>query len=398
MKVGVFFPGFDPSAGGGYTFEQEILRSLLQIAPQSRHSFTLFFAGEGSRELPAVKNLKSVWVKAEKPPSKMRRRVSKAAGLLGWQALVLTPEVPLQKAVERESIEFFWFPTVIYRWVDIPYIATVWDIQHRNQPWFPEVSQKGQWDYRESYYSTFLKRATYILTPNAAGQAELALFYQIPAGRFRKLPHPVPQIDSLPSTNAVEAVLKKYEISRRYLFYPAQFWAHKNHANLLKALRILLKTYHLEFDLVLCGSNQGNLPYLQSLTEEMELKEHIHFLDFIPREDMIALYSGAFALTYVTFFGPENLPPLEAFACGCPVIASDVDGAQEQFGDAALRVDPMSPEQIAQAVKDLNDNPELRLDLISRGRARSQSFSSIDYVHGVLDLVDEFEPIRINWK
>jgi len=399
MKVGVFFPGFKPSAGGGYTFEQELLRALLQLAPETRHQFTLFFAGEKSDELPAAKNLNYVWIDPQEPPSRIRKMASEIAIRLGRpQKSRSETKALLQKAAERENIEFFWFPTLMSRPIEIPYIATVWDIQHRNQPWFPEVSRKGLWEQREAYYSTYLRRAAYILTPNSAGQAELALFYQIPAARFRKLPHPVPCIDSLPSAEDVAAVLNKYNIPARYLFYPAQFWPHKNHANLLKALGILRSSHGLELDLVLCGSDQGNLPHIQSLVKEIGLKEYVHFLDFIPHEDLIALYSGAFALTYLTFFGPENLPPLEAFACGCPVIASAVAGAQEQFGDAALRVDPVRPDGIAQAIKDLSDKPQLRLELIARGRARAKAFNSLDYVRGVLEIVDEFEPVRINWK
>ena len=115
-------------------------------------------------------------------------------------------------------------------------------------------------------------------------------------------------------------------------------------------------------------------------------------------EDLIALYRGAFALAYVTFFGPENLPTLEAFALGCPVVASDVAGAREQLGDAALLVDPKDPSSIATAIKALYDDANLRQTLIEKGRVRAESRQQKHFVRGVFDALDEFEPVRRCWK
>lgn len=404
MKVGVFFPGFDPSSGGGYTFEQEILRALLELHKESHHVFTLYFAASAGpdgmkKPLPSGQKVRSHWVEPPKNIAPGRMFLSKVAGNLGWKMFVISPDVPLQMAAERDNIQLMWFATCIYWPVEIPYIATMWDIEHRLQPWFPEVSHKGPWgwEYREAYYADFLRRAAYIITPNQVGQDELSFFYQIPAIRFRRLAHPAPQIEKVPSREESVSILKKYGLSVPYLFYPAQFWPHKNHVNLLKALQILRESYQIEFDLVLVGSDQGNQSYIQAVAGELHLKEHIHFLGFVSREDLIALYTNAFALTYVTYFGPENLPPLEAFACACPVIASDVAGAAEQLGDAALRVDPSHPQEIAFAIRRVYEDPLLRADLIAKGLARVRIFTGRDYVRGVFAMLDDFEAVRSNW-
>jgi glycosyltransferase involved in cell wall biosynthesis len=99
----------------------------------------------------------------------------------------------------------------------------------------------------------------------------------------------------------------------------------------------------------------------------------------------------------MTFFGPDNLPPLEAFAFGCPVIASNVSGASEQLGDAALLVDPRDPDGIAKSILSLYQDPKLRLTLIQRGRERSQRWTAQDFVRGIFKLLDEFEPFRRCW-
>ena len=392
MNVGVFFPGFSPSDGGGYTFEQEILNALIALAPHSNHRFTLFF--NSPCDSMEGLNIKSVFLSPNTPPK--NDLFSQSLRKLG---LVKTPgSVLLQQAALKEQVEFFWFPTFGSQPVDIPYIATVLDLQHCLQPWFPEVSQNGLWDYREKYYSVFLRRAAYIITGAQAGKQEISFFFRISPERIRILPHPAPVIERMPTDAEVAEVLKKFNINTPYLFYPAQFWAHKNHINLLLALRILREQYHLPLSLVLVGSDKGNEAYVRRQVTELGLEDRVFFLGFIPRAELLALYRGAFALTYVTAFGPENLPPLEAFALGCPVVASNVPGAEEQLGEAALRANGFDPEAIAAAVNKLHTDPDLRATLIERARARAARFTSADFVRGIFALLDEFEPVRRTWE
>jgi len=100
---------------------------------------------------------------------------------------------------------------------------------------------------------------------------------------------------------------------------------------------------------------------------------------------------------YLSFFGPENLPPLEAFSVGCPVIASRVNGASEQLGDAALHVSSTNSDEIALAIKSLMDDLQQRQLLLARGFERAKKATSNDYVSQVFALLDEFEPIRRAW-
>jgi glycosyltransferase involved in cell wall biosynthesis len=400
MKVGVYFPGLFPEEGGGHTFEQEILHSLLELSAESRHAFVLYFSPGPTGTtgpLPAAKNLESKWLDPGDYFPTLRRVISRVARRLGLRQWVIDRQAILQSAMERDKVQMAWFPTYDSPPVEIPYIASVCDIQHRLQPWFPEVSQRGEWNCREEHYSRLLRMATYIITPNQTGQDELSLFYQIPTARFRRLRHPVPRKGKSPSKEEIASVLEKYHISSQYILYPAQFWAHKNHINLLIAFAILRNKYKLDLDLVLTGSDQGNLQYVQEAAENLRLKEKVHFPGFVPRDDLIALYARAFALTYVTYFGPENLPPLEAFASGCPVIASNVAGAAEQLGDAALLVDGSRPEEIAMAVKKIHDDPRLRESLIQKGLVRAGEYTGLDYLRDVFKMLDEFEIIRSNW-
>lgn len=404
MRVGVFLSYFDPTAGGGYTFQQEILKSLLDLSSTCNHELILYFEANSetntaSLPVPPAKNISSRWlIRPATHPLVPRNPWRRVMNKFRPKEKVVNSKPFLEGAVLADRIHLIWFASGLYTPVEVPYIATVWDIQHRVQPWFPEVSQNGQWQGRESYYADYLQRASFIITPNQTGQNEIACSYQIPVERFRRLPHPVPQIEFLPDKSEVQSVLNKYSLHSQYLFYPAQFWSHKNHINLLRALKLLRETYKIDLHLVLAGSDAGNMGYVRSMTERFHIADIVHFLGFIPRQDLIALYSGAFALSYMTYFGPENLPPLEAFACSCPVVASNVAGAQEQFGDAALLVDPSNPDEIALAIKQIHDDPALRASLITKGQKRSKEYTGADYVRDVFKIMDEFESIRINWQ
>jgi len=395
MRIGVYIQGYLPNSGGGYTFEQELIHALLSLCEGTHHEYKLYFnslVADPTITLPVAKNLSSGCIKLKKG-TLVNRLITKIIGVLSSTK----PKSVLQKAAEKDRIQMMWFPTGAYVQVDIPYIATIWDIQHRIQPWFPEVCQGYKWQAREEYYARYIQRATYIVIPNQTSQNEIAFNFQIAPERFRQMPHPTPLIEHLPSNDEVLEVRQKYRVLNPYLIYPAQFWPHKNHVNLLKSLEILQNKYRYNFDLVLVGADKGNLEYVRSVAENLNLKDTIHFLGFISREDLIALYCGAFALTFVTYFGPENIPPLEAFVCRCPVIASSVAGAAEQLGEAALLVDPSHPEDIALAIAELKTNPILREELISKGELRAKKYTGFDFVGDIFKLFDEFEPVRDNW-
>jgi glycosyltransferase involved in cell wall biosynthesis len=247
------------------------------------------------------------------------------------------------------------------------------------------------------HFEKAIRRASAVIVGTEAGKEEVIAFYRINAERVKLIPHPTPSFALTASKNGLKGALSKYGIPEGYLFFPAQFWSHKNHVGLLLAVKLLREKHGLRFPVVFVGSDQGNRQYVQDVTEELGLSSQVHFLGFVSQEDIVGLYSNAFALIYPTFFGPENLPPLEAFALGCPVIASNVAGAQEQLGEAALLVDPRKEEEIALAIKKIYEDPALRQTLQERGLKRARQWTGEDYVRSVFAIIDDFELVRRCW-
>jgi len=280
----------------------------------------------------------------------------------------------------------------------IPYVMAIHDLQHRLQPEFPEVSANGEWERREYLFRNGTRYATLLLAMSEVGKEEILDFY----GEYGVTPDRVKVLPQLPacylavdvSASEEQRVRTTYRLPERYLFYPAQFWPHKNHAHIVQALGLLKQEHRLKVPIVFCGSYTGAIRErtfheVMSLACELGIEDQIHYLGYVLDEDMSGLYAGAVALVMPTFFGPTNIPPLEAWAFGCPVLTSDIRGLREQAGDAAILVDPRSVEAIADGIYQLWTDENLCRTLVDRGRQRLGSYTPEDYRQRLIEILEE---------
>jgi len=358
MRVGIYLGNFDPTEGGGYSFQYSILQQLA-ASNHSSFTFTVFYYGKSAVN---INGLRSIAIR-ESYNTRVIRKTKKLANK--------ETKSGLQNAIEKEKIDIVWFTSFSFESVNVPYLYTVWDLQHRLQPYFPEVTLNGQWESREKMYQQALGKASIVLTGTEAGKKELMQFYGIPEKRIRKLLHPTPGLDNV--SYADISTLIPANIFGKYLFYPAQFWPHKNHVRILMALKELKENNNMIIPAVFCGSDKGNIDYIKQKGTQWGLKDQLHFLGFVSQEELVALYKNAMALVFPTFFGPENLPPLEAFSLGCPVIASAVEGANEQLGDAALFFDPIDHSGLSKLIIRFKDDSSLAAQLKEKGLKRAAS-------------------------
>lgn len=391
MKVAVYVPRLAPEMGGGHTVERDIGAALAATRGRGRHE--ILAAG------PDVE-----------PPDGWRGSYislhrNLAGRIIGKMRRAMA-EVPHWGTPPRWSAEVLWSHGVDLLWCVapgaptylLPYVTTVWDLQHRLQPVFPEVSTPSEWVARERFFSREIGQAAIVIVGTAEGQAEVERFYGIPPARIRRLPHPTPDFALQAPGATDDGTLARYGLEPGYVLYPAQFWAHKNHVALLRALQLLRSEHGLELRAVFVGSDKGNEAHVRRTAQDLGLDGQVRFLGFVPQPDLVTLYRNAFAMAYLSFFGPENLPPLEAFALGCPVVASNVPGAEEQLGGAALLAPPTSESLIANALLTLHRDPALRLNLIERGHERARAFTAADFVEGMFTVMDELEPVVRTWR
>ena len=418
MRVALLVRDPLPDSGGAYTFVSEVFNALIKYDSSSEHTFLILSLNQTTFDNYESKShikfipIPYAWLGRfalrllSNKHEKKRKKTNLTSGIKVrnvFKRLVLNRfiysifEREIIKLLKYHKADICWYLEPFCLTMDLPYIFTLWDLEHRSKPFFPEVSCSGEWEIRERFYSTRLRRATFVITGTHIGKKEIEKYYHIPSSRIRVLPFPTPRFSLQEIDTKEQNINQKYNLPDKYLFYPAQFWPHKNHANLILAIDLLNKQYHIKMPLVLVGTDKGNKKFIRNMVDKLVLSEQIYFLGFVPLEDLIALYRNAFALSYVTFFGPDNLPPLEAFSLGCPVIASEISGASEQLDNVVIFVDPTKPNQIAKAVKTLYEDESLRQILIERGYEKSAKWTGYNYINGIFDILDEFEEIRRCW-
>ena len=152
----------------------------------------------------------------------------------------------------------------------------------------------------------------------------------------------LPNIKVIKSPSEV-SIKDKYKIKNDYIFYPANFWAHKNHMYILKAIKILREEENINIDVVFSGSAEGNLKYILDKAKEFKIDDLIHYIGFVPNEEVPSLYKQSLSLVMPTYLGPTNIPPLEAFAYKTPVCYSDMPSFREQVGDSVFFLDLSDP-------------------------------------------------------
>ncbi|MEO0250507.1 MAG: glycosyltransferase family 1 protein [candidate division WOR-3 bacterium] len=426
MHIGIV-PVLSPFGGGIYQYSQTMVRVLAELkAAEIADEITVFLdeedpvAAKTYQDLgvqvtflgPLI-NIKRSGVRAllgrtarvllgRRRSELLWRRLRR--GPRGWLSLaegyepLFRPELARCFQQVGAELVFYPAPTPLAFEAGIPYVMAIHDLQHRLQPEFPEVSADGEWEAREYLFRNGARHATLLLADSEVGKEDILNCYGpygVTADRVKVLPFlPACYLSTHVPGEEQQRVLAAHAVPARFLFYPAQFWPHKNHARIVQALELLRQRSGERIPIVFCGSRADKLreqtyQEIVRLIRQLDLQQQIHFLGHVPDADMSVLYAAATALVMPTFFGPTNIPVLEAWAFGCPVITSDIRGIREQVGDAGLLVDPRSPEAIANAIFRVWTDGALRNALAERGRHRLALYGPSDYRARLLDILAE---------
>jgi glycosyltransferase involved in cell wall biosynthesis len=402
MRIGVL-PG-NRNAGGVFQVGLSMIQALTPGSPDE-----LVLVHNDNRELPLEALRDAGWETAAIPSetgSRLApvRRVARRAGLTGLHQRTLV-SYPNPDDVRHDPVLEGWLaglrielmlypvPTMSAFEVSVPYVAAVHDLQHRLHPEFPEVSANGEAEAREYLFRNLVRSALVVIVDSETGREDVLECYgaYIEPARVEVLPFVPPPYLFAPAPGPID-VHALHGLPDRYLIYPAQFWPHKNHLRLVEAIA-LLRARGVEVTLALCGTHEGRLRSrtyadVRGLARNRRIDRHVRLLGYVPDHHMRALYSQAVALVMPTFFGPTNIPVLEAWAAGCPVVTSDIRGIREQVGDAALLVDPSSTEAIADGILRIWEDDALRDALVEAGRSRLRELQPQQYRDRLLQILD----------
>jgi glycosyltransferase involved in cell wall biosynthesis len=337
--------------GGVREFSRALTRSLLAL--ESSHRFTIYYADKS--------------LLGKHPTAEEKYLPAAHKFLFDHHA------VP--RAIKRDQPDVVWFPhNVIGLGVKHPAVLTVLDLLYFADPVFPVVEYAGLDTF---YMRRFIPRsiqqakkvmmisdwtardATRILgtSPNHMTTVHLAQ-----GKEFCVLP-----------PEEVQAMRTKYGLDKPFFFYAGTLSPRKNSRRMIEAFgRIKDQVPH---DFVVTGGGDMLMVDHADLIEQYGLQERFRMLGLVPEQDIVALYNAAECFVFPSLYEGFGIPPLEAFACDCPVISSTASSLMEVVGDAARVVDPMDTDALAAAMVEMAGDAALRQSYIEKGRERLTRFS-----------------------
>lgn len=421
MNIGIFIGANsqDATVGGGYYYEKTIVKALNDA--DTHHKFYLFvpesensYEGSNVIKYPVAKQFKTVSITILDKIIRRLALYSNVTDFLYHKFLThkesswynRQKEIQISffiDCIKKNKIDAIYYPRAYaYVDLDIPSFLTFWDAGHLEHSHFPETACYGNFEKRENFIRSSLLKASIIFTESINGKRNLTKYYGIPERKIVTVYQFPANVSSMNLSEILQKkILSKYDLKKEeFIFYPAQFWAHKNHYHILKSLQYLKEKYNFFIKAVFSGSNKGNMDYIKKQAAELNVKEQIIFVGFVPSEDIYTFYKNTLSLVMPTFLGPTNMPIVEALYLGCPIICTDMEGHREIAQEAALYVQPTDYVTMGEHIYSLYTNKSLRNDLISKLRevALTTKYKLSEAVNILLNTFDEFEQIRRCWE
>jgi glycosyltransferase involved in cell wall biosynthesis len=364
LRVGWNLLHVRPEIGGGWSY----ISNLLAAVGRQDHTneYVAFVTADSESIAPRQPNVRIVRTHLDSS-----FRLGRVAYENTW----------LQFLVHREQIDcLHWFANVHGLVNAAPALVTVYDLQpfvgFRPLPLYKRFAL--QWQLRRA-----VRHAAQLLPISGSTAADMTSRLGADRSRMVVMP-PMLEADFQPSgAAAIEAIRQRYGLPPQFWLYVAHVHAHKNHERLLVAYRELKRQLPETWPLVLRSSLTRDWP-IPPLLAQLGLTRDVIVLPELERTALPALYSAATAMVFPSLYEGAGIPVIEALACGCPVLASDIAPLREFAGDAAAYMDPCDPVDMYRAMRRIAQDPEARERLRQLGRARSLALRAIPVVDNLL--------------
>jgi glycosyltransferase involved in cell wall biosynthesis len=240
---------------------------------------------------------------------------------------------------------------------------------------FPQFHPAHRVKKYEKYFMRSLAQAAHFIAISEATKRDLVEHLKVKSDQISAIAL-APRVEFRPQTAAVVAAAKKkYALPDRYFLFVGNWEPRKNIPGLLRAYSRLSGTLRASCPLVLVGGWGWKSEESREMLKHSPWKETVKVLGYLPDSDLVPVTQGAMALVYPSFYEGFGLPPLEAMACGTPVICSSAGGLAEAVGSAARLVDPNDEVALSDAMKELAQSEEIRKNLSALGLAQAARFS-----------------------
>ena len=256
-----------------------------------------------------------------------------------------------------------------------PKVVTIHDVMPVR---FPAMFRPWYRNYAAVVMPRLARSANAVITGSQTAKQEIVEWLRVPAERVTVVAYGIdPAFVPLdPNDDRLAAVRTRYDLPRHFVLTVGSVEPRKNLPRLLQAISILRGRPGMsDLTLVHVGAEGWRPEEVSATVRTLRLDGAVRFLGYVPIDELGPLYATARAFVYPSLWEGFGLPPLEAMACGCPVVTSRVSALPEVAGGAALLVDPTSVDEIADAIGTLWCDDSLRGTNIQRGLARAGEFT-----------------------
>lgn len=357
MKIAIntrfLLPG--PMEGlGRYTYE--VARRLVHAHPE--HEFLFFFDRPYDKRFLFDKNVQAVVL-----PPPARHPVL-------WYIWF---EYSVRRALKKYQPDVFFSPDgYLSLRARTPTVMVVHDLAFEH---FPEAIPFLVRHFYKFYSPRYCRRADHLLAVSEYTRKDIQKQYGIAEDRITTCGNGCRNgFSPLPETER-QLARQQYAEGRPYFLYVGAVHPRKNTHRLIEAFSLFKQKTGAPIKLLLAGRFAWQTGPVKEAFEVSAFQKDIHFLGFVPDEELPRLMGAAFSFVYPSLFEGFGLPLLEAMHCDVPVISSLSSSLPEVAGDAALLVDPMNARQLADALRRLYEEEGLRQNLIEKGKKQRQKFS-----------------------
>ncbi len=386
MKIGIDGACLANRRGFG-RFARQVVRALDEA--ESPHEFVVFVDRPSRDSVEVPKRFSVVEVDVSEAPTR-------AASAEGRRSLA--DLFAMGRAVSRSKLDLMYFPasySFFPVWRCGRVVVTLHDTLALAHPeWvFPEGKGRLAWKVKEHLA---VRRADRIATVSETARRDLEAWFRLPTGRVKVIPEG-PAAAFRPTNPGPESdeALRSCGIApgERFLLYVGGLSPHKNLPRLIEAFA---RSAVVGERLVLVGDFADvfhtHVPALRAEVERQGLGDRVVFTGFVPDERLAYLYGRAYALVQPSLMEGFGLPPVEAMACGTPVLSSRAGSLPEVVGDAGRFFNPFDVGDIAGAIGGLLANPEAREHLAGLALARSVRYTWSAAAGALLELFGELAP------
>ena len=352
MRIGIDARALSEPGGGEETYTRNVIRALAAV--DLDNDYTLFLSPPPPETpLPGAERMRRVVVQ---PRDRLVR-------------LLVT--FPL--ALARERIDVVHAQNTVPPLSPAPAVVTVHDISYERYPQFFVAAEVRR---LRLLMPLMVRRAAVVLTVSEFSRRDLMRRYGVPPDKVVVAPDAVDSsFRPLHDEARLATVRARYGTGERFILCVGNVQPRKNLKTLIAAYVRLRRAGATRHKLVLVGRKTWLFDEIFAAARASGYADDLIFTDYVPDEDLVVLYNAADVFVYPSIFEGFGIPPLEAMACGTPVVTSNTSSLPEVVGDAALTVDPLDGEALAGAIATLLGDDELRAELSARGCRRAAIFS-----------------------